>query len=179
MIYDGQIPLGDVLLDPNRSEHRRLHMQMQENLRLDATLQRQLERRAEAAEISIEECLQQALRQFLNRSGGGHSLYLSAPINALLEGIYREDTRIEDILRLGMRNRAHDREPTAPPTPRGGLARYPGLSDRGFYPQCCPGSGRSREMTSRPQPFRTPASMSAKLRLNPPMLGCPAPCPQR
>jgi len=76
-------------------------MQTQEDLHLDDALRRRLALRAKAAGISTEECLQQALRQFLNRSTGGHSLYVSAPINALLEGIYREDTTIEDILRRG------------------------------------------------------------------------------
>ena len=68
---------------------------------MDEALRHRLALRAKAAGISTEECLQQALRQFLNRSAGSHSLYISAPINALLEGIYRQDTTIENILGRG------------------------------------------------------------------------------
>ncbi|KAA6185785.1 acetolactate decarboxylase [Thiohalocapsa marina] len=74
---------------------------MQETGPLPPELLQQLQRRARASGQSVDACLQQALRQYLKPTTGNHALYVSAPVNALIEGIYQENTRIGDILAHG------------------------------------------------------------------------------
>lgn len=68
---------------------------------IPAKLLEPLRLRARATGLSEQECLQQALRQYLQRQDGHHTLFVSAPVNALLEGIYQEDTTIGDIREKG------------------------------------------------------------------------------
>lgn len=50
---------------------------------------------------SAAEIIEQALRQFLHTKREGNSVYLSAPINALVEGLYVENTTISEVRRHG------------------------------------------------------------------------------
>jgi len=45
--------------------------------------------------------VEQALRQFLCKKGEGNAVYLSAPINALVEGLYVENTTIAEVKEHG------------------------------------------------------------------------------
>ena len=68
---------------------------------LPADLREKLELRCRASGESFDELLAQLVRKGLQGGGRGNALYVSAPVNALLEGIYQENTRIADILRHG------------------------------------------------------------------------------
>ncbi len=45
--------------------------------------------------------VRQALRQSLSRDNGGNAVYLSAPVNALVQGYYEENTTVAEIKRHG------------------------------------------------------------------------------
>lgn len=64
-------------------------------------LRHRLERRAARAGISPQALLERLLAQQLREEYAGSALYVSAPVNALVEGLYREDTTIADILAHG------------------------------------------------------------------------------
>ncbi len=68
---------------------------------LDETLQQRLRERARLAGMDEEAMLASLLNEALSKESQGHSLYISAPVNALVEGLYREDTTIADILQQG------------------------------------------------------------------------------
>lgn len=50
---------------------------------------------------SAADLIEQALRQFLVNKDKGNAVYLSAPINALVEGLYVENTTIAEVKRHG------------------------------------------------------------------------------
>ncbi|MDR3554651.1 MAG: acetolactate decarboxylase [Syntrophobacteraceae bacterium] len=56
---------------------------------------------AKRAGMSREGLMELALNQFLDREAGGSSVYLSAPVNALMKGIYRERTTIAEVKKHG------------------------------------------------------------------------------
>ncbi|MCP4088693.1 MAG: acetolactate decarboxylase [Gammaproteobacteria bacterium] len=64
-------------------------------------LRRKLELRQQATGESVDELVAQLVRKGLQQPSQGASLYVSAPVNALIEGIYQENTTIADILRQG------------------------------------------------------------------------------
>ena len=66
-------------------------------IHLTADLVAKLDVAAERTGCNPEEIAEQALRRFLFREKGGNSVYLSAPINALVEGYYVENTTISQI----------------------------------------------------------------------------------
>jgi acetolactate decarboxylase len=57
-----------------------------------------LELRSRATGEPVDDLLNQLLRQGLARQPEKRALYVSAPVNALIEGIYQENTTISDIL---------------------------------------------------------------------------------
>ncbi len=68
---------------------------------LSADILQQLEQRRLASGESLQELVNRLLRRGLAESIYERSLYVSAPVNALIEGIYQENTRIADILQHG------------------------------------------------------------------------------
>ncbi|WP_019593516.1 acetolactate decarboxylase [Thioalkalivibrio sp. ALM2T] len=64
---------------------------------IPSELLERLTRRAQAEGISEQALLQ----RWLDAAAPAASLYVSAPVNALVEGLYREDTTIADILSKG------------------------------------------------------------------------------
>lgn len=68
---------------------------------IPASLQAQLRARSNATGEPVETLIAQFLRQGLANERENRSLYVSAPVNALIEGIYQEDTKITDILEHG------------------------------------------------------------------------------
>lgn len=66
-------------------------------LHLDPDLRARLERRAAATGATAEALVEQALRRQLGGGVRHNSVYVSAPVNALVEGIYRENTTIAEI----------------------------------------------------------------------------------
>ncbi len=70
-------------------------------MKLSAEVLQMLERRSLASGVPLDELANQLLRRGLAESIAERSLYVSAPVNALIEGIYQENTRIADILRHG------------------------------------------------------------------------------
>jgi len=70
-------------------------------LALPPELLTRLKRRAAATGEPAEALALQALRRGLAESDGTRALYVSAPVNALVEGIYEENTTIADIRRHG------------------------------------------------------------------------------
>ncbi|MBP7529195.1 MAG: acetolactate decarboxylase [Syntrophorhabdaceae bacterium] len=61
----------------------------------------QLTRTMERTGCSAADLIEQALRQFLVNKDKGNAVYLSAPINALVEGLYVENTTIAEVKRHG------------------------------------------------------------------------------
>lgn len=72
-----------------------------ETLSLPEDIRQKLELRAKASGESLENLVSQLLRQSLKAEKPAKSLYVSAPVNALVEGIYQENTTIADILKQG------------------------------------------------------------------------------
>jgi acetolactate decarboxylase len=70
-------------------------------LHLPAELEERLELAARRTGLTRGELVEQALRQFLRADRGGNAVYLSAPINALVEGFYVENTSIAQIKERG------------------------------------------------------------------------------
>lgn len=70
-------------------------------MNLSADMLQKLERRCLASGESLDELVNRLLRRGLAESLTERSLYVSAPVNALIEGIYQENTRIADVLRHG------------------------------------------------------------------------------
>lgn len=68
---------------------------------IPASLEAQLQARSRATGESVEALVAQFLRQGLASAGECKSLFVSAPVNALIEGIYQENTTIADILEHG------------------------------------------------------------------------------
>ncbi len=68
---------------------------------LSAEMQQQLRQEASRTGSSQEEIIAQALRRHLAGPGRGNSVYLSAPINALVEGFYVENTTVAQIKEHG------------------------------------------------------------------------------
>ena len=71
------------------------------DLKLPEEIQQKLEIRCKATGESLEELVTQLVRKGLRETAQGGSLYVSAPVNALIEGIYQENTTIAEILRHG------------------------------------------------------------------------------
>ncbi|MEN6441998.1 MAG: acetolactate decarboxylase, partial [Syntrophobacter sp.] len=61
----------------------------------------QLTRAMERTGCSAADLIEQALRQFLVNKDKGNAVYLSAPINALVEGLYVENTTIAQVKQHG------------------------------------------------------------------------------
>jgi acetolactate decarboxylase len=61
----------------------------------------QLTRAMERTGCSAADIVEQALRQFLSAKKEGNAVYLSAPINALVEGLYVENTTIGEVRQHG------------------------------------------------------------------------------
>lgn len=70
-------------------------------MELPAPLREQLELRSRASGEPVDSLIEQLLRRGLSPATRHRALYVSAPVNALIEGIYQEDTRISDILQHG------------------------------------------------------------------------------
>ena len=70
-------------------------------LSVSEDLLQKLALRSQATGESIEELAAQFLRKGLGEGDQTSALYVSAPVNALIEGIYQENTTIADILRFG------------------------------------------------------------------------------
>lgn len=70
-------------------------------IQLPDDLFQKLRLRSQASGEALDALAAQLLRKGLSERGAGNSLYVTAPVNALLEGIYQENTRIADILRHG------------------------------------------------------------------------------
>jgi acetolactate decarboxylase len=70
-------------------------------LPLETGLAEKLALAAERTGCTTEDLVEQALRRFLFRQKGGNSVYLSAPINALVEGFYVENTTMAEIKERG------------------------------------------------------------------------------
>jgi len=68
---------------------------------LPEAIQAQLELRSEATGEPVEALIEQILRQGLGQNRPRRALYVSAPVNALIEGIYQDNTSIAEILRHG------------------------------------------------------------------------------
>lgn len=66
----------------------------------DALTQR-LQRRAEARGLSLQTLVEQYLESGLREAGQQSALHVTAPVNALVEGIYQEKTTITDLLARG------------------------------------------------------------------------------
>lgn len=62
---------------------------------------KQLTGAMERTGCSAADLVEKALRQFLSGREKGNAVYLSAPINALVEGLYVENTTIEQVKRHG------------------------------------------------------------------------------
>lgn len=72
------------------------------SLELPQEMAQRLRHQAELAGISVKQWLTSKIQQHLvQRADAAGVLYISAPVNALVEGLYREDTTIADILRRG------------------------------------------------------------------------------
>ncbi|MBF0334521.1 MAG: acetolactate decarboxylase [Alphaproteobacteria bacterium] len=67
----------------------------------DDDLGRRLEARARATGVPPDEIVAQALRKFLAEAPSDNAVYLSAPLNALVEGIYCDDTTYAKVKRHG------------------------------------------------------------------------------
>jgi acetolactate decarboxylase len=78
-----------------RKSHRKLEIGLSPEVgqKLDVT--------AERTGLSPEALVEQALRRFLFAGQGGNSVYLSAPINALVEGFYVQNTTMAEIKERG------------------------------------------------------------------------------
>lgn len=70
-------------------------------MELSTALRAQLELRSRATGETVETLVEQLLRQALAPGHAPRALYVTAPVNALIEGIYQEDTSIADILQHG------------------------------------------------------------------------------
>jgi len=66
---------------------------------LPAAIVRRLNERAERVGVPADVLVAELLGRQVG--AGGNVLYVSAPVNALVEGLYREDTTIADVLRRG------------------------------------------------------------------------------
>ncbi len=62
---------------------------------------KQLTGAMERTGCSAADIIEQALRQFLSTGREGNAVYLSAPINALVEGLYVENTTIAEVRQHG------------------------------------------------------------------------------
>jgi len=62
---------------------------------------KQLTGTMERTGCSAADIIEQALRQFLSARKDGNAVYLSAPINALVEGLYVENTTIAEVRQHG------------------------------------------------------------------------------
>jgi len=70
-------------------------------LTLDPELWVRLERRSQATRATPQQLIAQSLRRQLDAGGRLNTVYVSTPINALIEGIYQENTTIADIKAYG------------------------------------------------------------------------------
>ena len=70
-------------------------------MQVAADLLNQLELRSRATGECLDDLVNHLLRLGLAKERDRRALYVSAPVNALIEGIYQEDTRISDILEHG------------------------------------------------------------------------------
>ncbi len=71
-------------------------------IELPPELMQRLRTRAQATDSDPETLARQALRRLLATDGSaGNAVFVSAPVNALVEGIYQENTTIADIRRRG------------------------------------------------------------------------------
>lgn len=71
------------------------------HMNLPQDLHDQLAVRSKATGESIDQLVTQIVRKGLTAQSHERALYVSAPLNALIEGIYQEDTEISDILEHG------------------------------------------------------------------------------
>jgi acetolactate decarboxylase len=79
----------------------RIDAHQRDAMKLSTEIQQKLERRCLATRETLDELVERLLRRGLAESINERALYVSAPVNALIEGIYQEDTRIADMLRHG------------------------------------------------------------------------------
>lgn len=68
---------------------------------LPEDVQRQLELEAQRTGMTGPQIIRQALRRYLAGAARGNAVYLSAPINALVEGYYVENTTVAQIKERG------------------------------------------------------------------------------
>jgi len=68
---------------------------------LPADVQQQLRQESQRTGITEQEIILQALRRYLSAPKRGNAVYLSAPINALVEGFYVENTTVTQIKEHG------------------------------------------------------------------------------
>ena len=70
-------------------------------MHIDNSLQQELMARSAATGEPVEQLIQQLLRQGLSTGNQNRALHVTSPVNALIEGIYQEDTRVADLLTRG------------------------------------------------------------------------------
>ena len=68
---------------------------------LPVELMKELKAISEKMGCNVSELIDKALRQFIERRGAGSSVYLSSPINALVEGLFVENTTMSQIKEHG------------------------------------------------------------------------------
>ncbi len=67
------------------------------SISLNEELAKRLETAGARAAMTPEALLEQALKQYLSREGPGDAVYLSAPADAMMKGIYKETTTIGEV----------------------------------------------------------------------------------
>lgn len=70
-------------------------------MQISSSLQAKLRARSAATGEPVDALIAQFLRQGLANVDKGRALYVSAPVNALIEGIYQENTPVSEILEHG------------------------------------------------------------------------------
>ncbi len=70
-------------------------------IQLSGELAEWLGRAAKKTGKNRDEIVRRALEQYLNKSEAGNAVYLTAPVNALVLGYYRENTSVGEIKRHG------------------------------------------------------------------------------
>ena len=80
-----------ILTGPNKEEKQVY------SVSLNGELAKRLETAGARAAMTPEALLEQALKQYLGREGPGDTVYLSAPADAMMKGIYKEATTIGEV----------------------------------------------------------------------------------
>jgi acetolactate decarboxylase len=71
------------------------------SISLNKEIAKRLQTAGARAEAAPEAILEQALKQYLSREGPGDAVYLSAPAQAMMKGIYEETATIGEVKRHG------------------------------------------------------------------------------